>query len=731
MPTDNEFEVIFGADGKELKKTIGELEADLKAFNKQLKDVKSVEGLTALNKQIEVTAKNVRILKSANLGADLKTIRPGASEAANAMQNLGRVAQDLPFGFVGIQNNLNPLLESFQRLKAETGSTKTALASLGSSLAGAGGIGLALSAISAAFLIYQNGIAGFNKKTKEASSAFDEFAASLKKGSLTESLEDANKAAGEELSKLTLLAAASADVTRSTDERAKAVSGLQQVLSEYGIALSQEAALNGDVAAATDLATAAIIRRAKATAVQTRLGDIEEKLLDVQLQRTKAVDALATANNDLALAQKAVDAASGHAIADISGGATSAEKAVSKLKDQLIQLGDAEGNLKDERLSLIKIFDAEDLQIPDIKIGDGGNVGKVQKQIKDLTDKLVGYRQALATINDERKSNNIAGFKQAEVDRIKTSITDTVKQIKQLQALDDTGNNKAAKTVDLLRQRAEALKELITAGIDVNKNSVELKALEIKILLRDAKISGFTESEVQALIDEKLTGKYQPFAKIPVTVDVGVAGTIEKFDAAGDNLIAAQSRMYKRLSDQGKKDGDETRKKLAEPLNRLNEDIKSIGANAVAGFGDAIGDALAGGNPVAGFINVIAEAISALGKALIAYAAAKIAATNAIKSLNPYIALAAGIAAVAAGAFLRKKVNDKPRAFAEGGLVLGPTRALIGERGPELVLPLNQINSLLGNTNGSGGGTVRFEIEGNRLVGVLARANNTNRRIGG
>jgi hypothetical protein len=45
----------------------------------------------------------------------------GADQAAFALTNLGRVAQDAPFGFIGIQNNLNPLLESFQRLKKRLG----------------------------------------------------------------------------------------------------------------------------------------------------------------------------------------------------------------------------------------------------------------------------------------------------------------------------------------------------------------------------------------------------------------------------------------------------------------------------------------------------------------------------------------------------------------------------------------------------------------------------------
>ena len=50
-----------------------------------------------------------------------------SKQATNALSNLSRVAQDAPYGFIGIANNFNPLLESFQRLKVSTGSTGGAL----------------------------------------------------------------------------------------------------------------------------------------------------------------------------------------------------------------------------------------------------------------------------------------------------------------------------------------------------------------------------------------------------------------------------------------------------------------------------------------------------------------------------------------------------------------------------------------------------------------------------
>jgi len=97
-------------------------------------------------------------------------LKPGAAQAGNALQNLGRIAQDAPFGFIGISNNINPLLESFQRLKAETGSTGAALKALATGLIGGGGLGLAISVATGLLTVFSmsNRSAGDEtKKTKE------------------------------------------------------------------------------------------------------------------------------------------------------------------------------------------------------------------------------------------------------------------------------------------------------------------------------------------------------------------------------------------------------------------------------------------------------------------------------------------------------------------------------------------------------------------------------------
>lgn len=74
-------------------------------------------------------------------------------------------------------------------------------------------------------------------------------------------------------------------------------------------------------------------------------------------------------------------------------------------------------------------------------------------------------------------------------------------------------------------------------------------------------------------------------------------------------------------------------------------------------------------------------------------------------------------------------------AFADGGVVYGPTLGLMGEyagakNNPEVVAPLNKLREIIGTgaSGGDGGGKVEFKIKGRRLVGLMEREMNQRRR---
>ena len=145
-------------------------------------------GVDALKKvQGELGRTAIAAVKTDSSLGKLKT---GSNQATTALTNLGRVVQDAPFGFIGIANNINPLLESFQRLKAETGSAKQSFLALGSSLIGAGGLGIAVSVISSLLTVFAMNSRGsaeatqdHKKKVDETKKAAEEYAEALGRAS--------------------------------------------------------------------------------------------------------------------------------------------------------------------------------------------------------------------------------------------------------------------------------------------------------------------------------------------------------------------------------------------------------------------------------------------------------------------------------------------------------------------------------------------------------------------
>lgn len=105
---------------------------------------------------------SLNIVVSADVAAAGKQIDDFSKKSRTALTSLSLVAQDLPFGFIGIQNNLPSVISSFGELTREAGGVGGALKQLGSSLIGPAGLFLAFSAVTAGvtYAIQQYGSLG-------------------------------------------------------------------------------------------------------------------------------------------------------------------------------------------------------------------------------------------------------------------------------------------------------------------------------------------------------------------------------------------------------------------------------------------------------------------------------------------------------------------------------------------------------------------------------------------
>lgn len=170
-------------------------------------------------------------------------------------------------------------------------------------------------------------------------------------------------------------------------------------------------------------------------------------------------------------------------------------------------------------------------------------------------------------------------------------------------------------------------------------------------------------------------------------------------------------------------------------LEITGEQISGILTGSIQSFAQNFGEALASGNGIEVFKSLLISVMDMLqqfGSALIAAGVA----TESFKSLfaNPIAGIIAGTALIATAAAAKAALQNAT-AFANGGIVSGPTYALVGEysgasNNPEVIAPLNKLKSMIEPAQSDPGmsGEVRFVIKGETLEGILSKMNRKRNR---
>ena len=215
---------------------------------------------------------------------DLKKFDKGAASGSSAMLAFSRTVQDAPFGMMGISNNITNLTEQFGALKARTGSAGGALKAMLRDLSGFGGITLAISLATSAWLMFGDKIMGTKDKVKSLKEEQDKLNESLDNYVLgLETVEQANlkgqQSATKELTRLRLLKNQVENGTLSLNKRKGAIEELRKKYPEYLKNMSDEKMLNGGLATTYNTLTTSILKRAKATASMNAIVKNSEQLL--------------------------------------------------------------------------------------------------------------------------------------------------------------------------------------------------------------------------------------------------------------------------------------------------------------------------------------------------------------------------------------------------------------------------------------------------------------------
>jgi hypothetical protein len=290
--------------------------------------------------------------------------------------------------------------------------------------------------------------------------------------------------------------------------------------------------------------------------------------------------------------------------------------------------------------------------------------------------------------------------------------------------------NEANGAKERKRLNAKANSEIITdfkETVKILKDEVGefSKSFETEMMIEISAAFVLDSKDLFSKIDKTIKGKEAvkfddivvEFTPVAEMADVDTSKATQKLLAFKDSAIQLSQQANQALS-QGATDG------IAALAGAIGASLAG-GSNAFAGFGQML-------------LGTLAGIMSELGKAAIGIGITMKAIKTSFK--NPGTAIAAGIALVAVSKFISTKVagmvsggggggGGKPQGltpFANGGIVSGPTPALVGEytgakTNPEVIAPLNKLQNMMG-------GNVNFVISGDNLVGTLNRANKTRSR---
>lgn len=228
----------------------------------------------------------------------------------------------------------------------------------------------------------------------------------------------------------------------------------------------------------------------------------------------------------------------------------------------------------------------------------------------------------------------------------------------------------------------------------------ELKAVEDKL----ADIKDISEKTPRVKSMGKMTAKSGPSQ---ISVQNEPIGIIDQLYDSGD-----------KVSEWVNNTGDTITQGLSDLNNMAYEGLMNFGTTLAEGMGEALATGSFSGL-FNSFLSMMADFMSQFGKALIAFGIGMEAFQKALFGGNPVGAIIAGGALLVLAGVLKGilKKQQTARPMAEGGIVFGPTTALIGEyaganSNPEVVAPLSDLKSML---KGSGGGDVTVK---GRLVGA-------------
>ena len=607
------------------------------------------------------------------------TVQTGANKASLALTDLSRIAQDAPYGFIGISNNINPLVESFGRLKAETGSTGSALKALVGELKGPAGLGLAFGLVSAAISFASIGLSRWIQKTEEAKAKTDE----VKKG-----LESIYNSVAKEATEVTSLIAILKNENETRFRKLDAIKELQKISPEIfsNLKLEKDAVIGLDSSYKNYIESLKTVVASKI--IQAKLEKELTKLIELQGITQTSIDKKNVLSSTFLLKER---------IKSLKQFGAEGQNQARLLQQEVDRIeGDLSGSTKLKIENTNKQIEELTNKLTELSTGlktSGSSAKETEKALKKTGETIA---EILAKFRRKLTAEEALGLPPLE--ELKAKINDYEAVIKKLiteKKVSVTSNI----IVNLQAELGELqLKELYSRMFsrikkELENEKIEAPVQELELNIPKTNIVNLLESERQSIISNIKKLKLSP---LEIKEYFGLGGF--------ENLnVDGLRKLWFNYLNVAKAEAE-----------KFNKDIQQVFINATAdsfiAIGESIGMAIAGqGDGIKaafdGIFTIFAEALIQLGKYAILQSALIKQLKLAIQSGSFTGGVAAGIALIALGTVIKSTLSgiNKKAGFAVGTSFAPGGMALVGERGPELVslpqgskvIPNGKTNSIM------------------------------------
>lgn len=394
---------------------------------------------------------------------------------------------------------------------------------------------------------------------------------------------------------------------------------------------------------------------------------------------------------------------------------------------------------------------------------------KLQKALTFSKSKRAAIDKELEQIgaNKDLLRENAKGIGEAFNESLAASIAENQEAEKAAEEAAKKAEEAAAKAAEEAAAKAEeerkkqeaAARAAMNIGgnmqtIDLDSGKSDVKTEEEKKYEALRKVNDELDKNTKSLeANKKAAVEYNGESTVMTELNKSIAGSYATLHANQKKVTEyRESREFKTIEKMNQKNVEGAARywRIVEALKELSKAAADLANSALVDLGtqigEGIGDMLSGTGTIKDMgktvLQTLAGVLGQLGQLAIKAGVAMLGIQEMFEKglaggpAAPLFAIGAGIALVALSKFASSKIDKMGSgggdagggeipALAKGGVVNAPTLALIGEAGPEAVIPLSRMNNMFGG----GGESLKVDFSMDKMVIALDRQRKRNSRV--